>query len=138
MMHLSLIRIGTYGVFAAILVLCGRQLRVIPAALVGGDDVLAYETAKEGLRKNNSVFSFVGFEGTKRSGSEIFSIAATTAEKNGKLSDGFGRPDVRLRNIDGRLVWILDYIDFLGPAQFRVTVDDQTGVATFTNTTAPL
>jgi len=137
MSRLSYIRFATYGVILAALLL-HHPKRLIPVSLAAPIDEVAIEAREARLHEDRMVLASAGFTSTKRSGSEVLAIANTTAQKNGKKCDGYRKPEITVDTVAGRLRWRLHYSSVGGPFQFEVTVDDATGEALFTDTTAPM
>jgi hypothetical protein len=135
---LPFIRIATYCVFAAILCMRPKEVRVIPVSTKSGDNVdamrEAYSRAEERIGEDRNTINTGGFTETKRSGSEVLAIANAAAVKYGARLGDFERPRIKVKKIDGRLKWQLLYIRDYGPGvsvapaeTFLVTIDDATG-----------
>jgi hypothetical protein len=144
---LPLIRIATYCVFAAILCMRPKEVRVIPVSITSGDDVdamrEAHRRAEERIGEDRNTVNTSGFTETKRSGSEVLAIGSAAAVKYGAKLGDFGRPRIEVKKIDGRLKWQLLYIRDYGPGlsvapaeTFLVTIDDATGEREVKNATA--
>jgi hypothetical protein len=135
---LPFIRIATYCVFAAILCMRPKEVRVIPVSMTSGDNVdamrEAQSRAEERIGEDRNTINTSGFAETKRSGSEVLAIANAAAVKHGAKLGDFGRPRIEVKIIDGRLKWQLLYIRDYGPGvsvapaeTLLVTIDDATG-----------
>ena len=145
--ELPLIRIGTYCVFAAILCVRPKEVRVIPVSMTSGDDVDAMREAhrrvEERKGKDRNTVNTGCFTETKNSGSEVLAIASAAAVKYGAKLGDCGRPKIEVKMIDGRLKWQLLYIRGYGPGvsvapaeMFLVTIDDASEEPKIENATA--
>ena len=142
-----MIRLATYGFIIVIFVMVQHRIGVIPVALSSPETrdaaVEAEVRLREHLREIEKIVSSRGFLDSKRSGSELLTIASMAAAGYGAKLPEFHPPTVMLKRADGRLTWIFIFVRDYGPnvavapaETFSVTIEDETGIATVKNETA--
>jgi hypothetical protein len=135
--------------FVAILVLLRTDRRVMAVFLPDPDLPDAVAEAEMKLRKRvdeiAAIISSPDFLASKRSGIELIQIAARAASEHGRDVSDFRQPHVSTTVIDTRFFWRLSFMRkypdgyLLFPAEtFTVTIDDESGIATFEDTSARL
>ena len=138
MKKLSLVRLASYAVIVGIAIVLRHQIGVIPLQLLSEDEIETLRSEPERRKADHIVVSSAGFRDSKLSGSEVFTIGQKEARNEGRKLDEFYPPEIALRVVDGRLLWVLRYSAVGAPWQFEIRIEDSTGIASFKDTTAPL
>ncbi len=138
MKKLSLVRLASYAVIVGIAILLRHQIGVIPLHLLSDDEIETLRSEPERRKADHIVVSSAGFRDSKLSGSEVVAIGQKRARNEGQKLDGFLPPEIALRVVDGRLLWLLHYSAVMGPWQFEIRIEDSTGIASYKDTTAPM
>ena len=146
-MNISIIRLGTYCIFVLFFLLSRQRSRVLPVALADGElrDAAVEEELqlKQWVAETSRMVNSAGFLETKRSGSELLTIARKAAENYGRDLRQFHRPEITVRTSGSLVQWVLLFTRDYGPSMavapaetFSVVIDDATGAATVKDETA--
>lgn len=139
MKNLSAVRFGSYAVIVAIVILLQRRTGGIPVHFLGGEEVGVFNAAIQRRDSDRAVVGSIGFQNSNLSGAEIVAIAQKKARDEGQTLAGFPPPKIALHLNDGRIFWIVSY-ETPGdwPRRFEIKIEDATGIASYTDTTATL
>jgi hypothetical protein len=147
MKKLSTLRIATYVMLVAIFVLLRSDRKMFAVFLPDPDLPDAAADAeiklKEHVEKISAILNSPGFLASKRNGAELMQIATTNASEHRRNINEFRDPHVQTKIIDSRFYWILSFARkypdgyLIHPEEnFTVTIDDESGIATFEDTSA--